>query len=145
MLIKGVPWVCIKKYNYDTSHWSNCINSSPPSAVYMSMNWVSIVSGNGLLPVRRQAITWTNAGLLSNRHMGTNFSEIWIRILSFSFKKIHTPEWRPFCPGGDELKDMPIHLPLASSSFLMVMMMLLNKRVCVVRNVWKKPGSPSWL
>ena len=29
------------------------------------MNQVSIVSGNGLSPVRRQAITWTNADLLS--------------------------------------------------------------------------------
>ena len=30
-----------------------------------SMNWVSIVSHNGLAPIRRQAITWTNADLLS--------------------------------------------------------------------------------
>ena len=30
-----------------------------------SVNWVSIRSGNDLPPVRRQAITWTNAGLLS--------------------------------------------------------------------------------
>ena len=37
------------------------VNSSPPSAIYMSVNWVSIVSSNGLPPVRRQAITWTNA------------------------------------------------------------------------------------
>ena len=36
-----------------------------PSATYVSANWVCIASGNGLTPVRRQAITWTNAGLLS--------------------------------------------------------------------------------
>ena len=40
-------------------------------------------------PVRRHAITWTNAGLLSKGLLGTSFSEIWIWILSFSFKKMH--------------------------------------------------------
>ena len=35
------------------------------SATYMSMNYVNIGSDNGLAPVRRQAIIWTNAGLLS--------------------------------------------------------------------------------
>ena len=44
---------------------------------------------NSLSPVRRQAITWTNAGLLSIGVLGTNFSEIWISILSFPFKKMH--------------------------------------------------------
>ena len=29
--------------------------------IYASVNWVSISSGNGLSPVRRQAITWTIA------------------------------------------------------------------------------------
>ena len=37
---------------------------------------MSIGSGNGLSPFRRQAITWTSAGLLSIGHMATNFSEI---------------------------------------------------------------------
>ena len=45
--------------------------------------------GNSLLPVWHQAITWTNAALLSIGLLGTNFSEIWIGILSFSFKKMH--------------------------------------------------------
>ena len=53
------------------------------------MNWVSINSGNSLSPVRCQAITWTNADSLSFEHLGTNFSEIWIEIISFPFKKIH--------------------------------------------------------
>ena len=39
------------------------MNSSPPSAAYT--NQVSIGSGNGLTPVRRQAITLTKADLLS--------------------------------------------------------------------------------
>ena len=43
-----------------------------------SVNWVIIDSVNGLSPVRRQAITWTNADLLSLRTLGTNFNEFWI-------------------------------------------------------------------
>ena len=31
--------------------------------IYVSLNWISIASGNGLSPVRHQAITWTNADL----------------------------------------------------------------------------------
>ena len=42
-----------------------------------------------LSPIRRQAINWANGGLLSIGLLGTNFSEILIAILSFSFKKIH--------------------------------------------------------
>ena len=43
------------------------------------MNRVSIGSDNGLSPVRRQAITWTSAGLLSIGPLRINFSEIWNR------------------------------------------------------------------
>ena len=48
-----------------------------------------IGSDNGLSPCRRQAIIWTNAGILLIRPLGTNFSEILIEINTFSFKKIH--------------------------------------------------------
>ena len=47
-----------------------------------------IGSDNGLSPERRQAIIWTNAGLLLIEPLGTNFSEILIEILTFSFKKM---------------------------------------------------------
>ena len=39
-----------------------------------------IGSDNGLSPVRRQAIIWTNAWLLFIGPLGTNFSEILIEI-----------------------------------------------------------------
>ena len=48
-----------------------------------------IGSDNGLPPGRRQAIIWTNAGILLNGPMGTKFSEILIEIYTFSLKKIH--------------------------------------------------------
>ena len=55
----------------------------------MSVNWAIIGSGNDLSPVRRQAIPWSNAGLLSTGFLGTICSEIRIGILSFSFNKMH--------------------------------------------------------
>ena len=62
-----------------------------------------IGSDNGLAPVRRQAIIWTNAGILLIGPLGTNFSEILIEIHAFSFRKIHlkmsSGKWRPFYLG----------------------------------------------
>ena len=55
------------------------INSSP-SAAYASMNRASIGSDNNLSPIWRQAIIYTNAGLLSIGPLRTNFSEILIKI-----------------------------------------------------------------
>ena len=48
----------------------------------------NIGSDNGLSPRRRQAIISTNDGILSIGTLGTNFSEIFIEIQIFSFKKI---------------------------------------------------------
>ena len=63
----------------------------------------SIGSDKGLSPGRRQAIIWTNAGILLIGPLGTNFSEILIKIHTFSFKKMHlkmlSGKWRPFCLG----------------------------------------------
>ena len=62
-----------------------------------------IGSDNGLSPGRRQAIIWTDAGILLIRTLGTNFSEIPSEIHVFSFKTIHlkmsSGKRRPFCLG----------------------------------------------
>ena len=61
----------------------------------------TIGSDIGLSPGRRQAIIWTNAGILSTGALGTNFSENLIEILTFSFTKmrlkVSSVKWRPFC------------------------------------------------
>ena len=66
-------------------------------------NLTTIGPDNGLSPGRRQAIIWTNAGILLIGPCGTNFSEIIIGIQTFSFKKMHlkmpSGKWRPFCLG----------------------------------------------
>ena len=52
-------------------------------------NLTIIASDNGMLPVRRQAIIRTNAGILLSGTLGTNVSEILIQICTFSFKNMH--------------------------------------------------------
>ena len=49
----------------------------------------NIGSENGLSPGQRQAIIWTNAGILLIGPLGTNFSGILSEIPTFSFKKMH--------------------------------------------------------
>ena len=80
------------------------LNSLRPSDAYICVGNLTIIgSDNGLSPGRRQAITWTNVGILLIGHLGTNFSGMLIEIHSFSFKKIHlkmsSGKWRPFCLG----------------------------------------------
>ena len=77
------------------THWGQ--------ATHICIGKLTIIgSDNGLSPGRRQAIIWTNAGILLIGHLGTNFSEILIEIHTFSFKKIDlnmsSAKWRPFCP-----------------------------------------------
>ena len=60
-----------------------------------------ICSDNGLSPGGRQAIIWTNAGILLIQSLETNTKEIFIKLYIFSFKKMHlkmlSGNWQPFC------------------------------------------------
>ena len=68
-----------------------------------AVNRVSIGSDSGLSPIRRQAII---TGSLSIGPLGTNFTEILMKIQNFSLTKMHlkisSAKWRPYCPGWDE-------------------------------------------
>ena len=70
-----------------------------------------IGSDNDLSPGWCQAIIWTNVGILLIGPLGTNFSEILIEILTFSFKKmrlkVSSVKRRPFCIGLNVLKGDP--------------------------------------
>ena len=76
-------------------------------------NLTIIGSDNGLSPGRRQAITWTNVGILLIGPLGTNFNEMVIEIYTFSFKKIHlkmsSGKWQPFCLGLNVLNQVTVH------------------------------------
>ena len=82
---------------------------------------IIISSDNGLSPGRRQAIIWTNDGILLIGAVGTNFSEILIEIPTFLFWKIHlkgsSAKWWPFCLSPNELRDLC--LPVAKTDALL--------------------------
>ena len=82
------------------THWGR--------VMHICASKVTIIgSDNGLSPGRRQAIIWTNAGILLNRTLGTNASEIISTIHTFSFKKMHlkmsSAKWCLFRLGLNEL------------------------------------------
>ena len=80
----------------------------------------TINSDNGLSPGRRQTIIWANAGILLIGPMGTNFSEIVIKIYAFSLKKMHckmlSGKWWPYCLSLNVLS----HLFCTQSFFLYI-------------------------
>ena len=63
------------------------------NSLRQSVKLTIIVSDNALSPKRRQAIIWTNVGLLSMEPWGTNFNEIFIKIWQFSSKKVHLKKY----------------------------------------------------
>ena len=78
------------------SHWGQ--------VTHICVGKLTIIgSDNGLSPERRQAIIWTNDGILLIELLGTNFNEILIEIQTFSLKKIRlkmwSAKWRPLCLG----------------------------------------------
>ena len=72
--------------------------------MHICVSTLSIIgSDNSLSPDRRQAIIWTNDGLLLIELLGTNVGEILIDIYVLSLKKMHlemlSGKRRPFCLG----------------------------------------------
>ena len=90
-------------------------------------------SDNGLSPGRRQAIIWTNAGILLIGPLGKNFSEILIEIYTFSFKKIHlkvsSGKWRPSCLGLNVFKDWHEAFPFPIPGFCVSCYVLQRRRI----------------
>ena len=85
IMVSLLTHICLTR-----SQW---VNSLRPSDAYM-----------------RQAIIWTNDGILLIRTLRTNFSEILSEIHSFSFKKMHfkmsSAKWRLFRLGLNGRNDM---------------------------------------
>ena len=83
-------------YGISLTHWGR--------VTHICVSKLTIIgSDNGLSPDRHQAIIWTNDGVSLIGPLGTNFSEIVIKIHTFSFKKMHlkmsSEKRRPFCLG----------------------------------------------
>ena len=106
------PWL-ISRFNSPSSGKGYMFNSSY-SAAYMRQ-WF----GSALIQIL--ACRLFGAKTLSKQmlgychgHLGTDFSEVLIKIQNFSFTKMHlklsSAKWRLFSPGGDELKRLSIYL-----------------------------------
>ena len=82
--------------SYQLTHWGRL--------THICVSKLTITgSDNGLSPHRRQAIIWTNVGILLIGPLGTYFSGILIEIHIFSFKKMYlkmsSGTWLSFCLG----------------------------------------------
>ena len=90
-----------KKWPICLTHWGRVTH-------ICVIKFTIIGSDNGLSPSRRQAIIWTNAGILLIRPSGTNFSETLIENNVFLFKKMHlkmsSGKCRPFYLGLNVLR-----------------------------------------
>ena len=77
------------------------ITASRPGRKYVSVNKVNIGSDNDLASVWHQAVLWTNVGVLLLEPLGTNFSEIWNKVQTYSYKKMSlkmlSAKWWSFC------------------------------------------------
>ena len=96
-----IPFQVYKKHWYIIAKYSWYIMNlrlvgRPPSLAIFG-------SDNGLSPGWRQAIIWTNDGILSIGPLWMNFSELLININTFSFKKMHfvmsSAKWQALCLG----------------------------------------------
>ena len=78
-ILHVIPWN--SHYVGILTHWGR--------VTHICVGKLTIIgSDNGLSPERRQAIIWTNAGILLIGPLGTNFREILIEIQTFLLKKI---------------------------------------------------------
>ena len=92
-------------------HFITSFSSLRPSDAYICVSKLTIIgSDNGLAPRRRQAIIWTNDGVLLIGPLGTNFSEITMEIHAFSkmHLKMSSEKWRPFCLGLNVLSSVAL-------------------------------------
>ena len=126
-------WISINFPWYKEMNWNPFIEAWRAGTKSMSMGMASvrlthwgrvthkcvikltiIGSDNGLSPGRRQAIIWTNDGILLIGPLETNFSEILIKIYTFSFKKMRlkmsSGKWRPVCLGLNVLNQWGLML-----------------------------------
>ena len=99
--MKHMFWTNEISRDLSLTHWGR--------VAHICVSEITIIgSDNGLSPGRRQAIIWTNAGILLIGVLETNFSEILVEIITFSFKKmrlkVSSAKWRPCCLGLNMLR-----------------------------------------
>ena len=96
-----MTWINIDQFTDEVfAPKPNMLTHLPPVPHIFVSEFVQVMAPS---PVRRQAITWTDADFLSTGHWGTNLREILIKIQNFSSMKIYlklsSAKLRTFCPG----------------------------------------------
>ena len=91
----------IVTYGRNLTHWGR--------VTHICVGNLTIIGSHiGLSPGRRQTIIWTNDGIVLIGPLGTNYSEISIKILTYSFTKIRSKvssgKRRPSCLGLNVLR-----------------------------------------
>ena len=126
-------FLCRSAKNDFTSLWIHLTHWGRVTHICVS-DLTSIGSDNGLSPGRRQAIIRNNAGILLIRPLGTNFSELLVEILIFSFKKmrlkVSSAKRRPFCLGLNEFKSVMLFRRAQGNEYKS--MALIEAQTCVV-------------
>ena len=91
---------CFRSHVRSFTHWGRVTHICVSKLIIIG-------SDNGLSPGRRQAIIWTNAGILLIGPLRTYFSEILGKVHSFSFNNMHlkmsSAKGRLFMLGLNEL------------------------------------------
>ena len=87
----------MKKYLYLTQVLQKVLDPNPEAEwhIYACVcKIITISSDNGLLPGRRQAVIWTNAGILLTGPLRISFSEFLIKINTFFHSRKCIWKWR---------------------------------------------------
>ena len=134
--VNRILYRCKRKTSTELTHWGRVTHICVGKLLI-------IASGNGLSPGRRQAIIWTNAGILLIGPLGTKFNEFSIEIHTFSFKKMHlkmsSAKWRPFCLGLNVLNGMRLPSSWSSLNPAALDIYYIYLRRCSRQLVAKKP------
>ena len=100
---------CFDLIAYKSRFWATLTHWGRVTHICVG-NLTIIGSDNGLSPDRRQAIIWTNAGIMLIRNLGTNFREILREIHTLLFKNMHlkmsSVVWWQFCLGLNVLMQL---------------------------------------
>ena len=104
--------VCVQILHIFPSHGSETIHNNTrrrgkrifePEITHVLTHWGRVTWFKQWLVAWSALSHWANAGILLIRTSGTNFSEIFNEIHTFSFKKMHlkisSAKWRQFCLG----------------------------------------------
>ena len=139
-MLDYTQYASISYTHYYLTHWGR--------VTHICVRKLTVIgSDNGLSPGRRQAIIWSNTGILLIWPLGINFNDVLIEIYIFSFKKMHlklsSAKWHPCCLGLNVLNtvtswvcaEVMTHV-LFSVDFTSFILCLIIQFACLSLGLW---------